>query len=62
MYKEEIREKWWYSPTDIWFDTLEDVKTYLGNMDRVNEEIEKNNLHHMTYSGIVYLDKQDEED
>lgn len=63
MNKEtEKKEIWFYKIDNLWFETLDDAKIYLGNMDKVEEAINNESLVRLTYSNIIHLDIQPEED
>jgi len=60
--KEERKEIWLYKPDNLWFENLEDAKIYLGNSSKVDKAIENKDLVRLTYTNIINLDIQSDED
>lgn len=52
-----VQIKWYYKPTDKWFDTRKEVKDYLGGLSNFNKAMKNKDVIFIKYQNIIYLDK-----
>lgn len=52
-----MNSKWYYKPTDKWFNNRKEVKDYLGGTCKFNHALKNKDVIFITYQNIIYLDR-----